>query len=62
MPCSPRRGGQFSEKELADLTWAVAAINAWNRVAISFRSVPGVYQPKNAGRLRTRRPRRWGLG
>ena len=39
--------GHFSEKELADLTWAVAAINAWNRVAISFRSVPGVYQPKN---------------
>ena len=41
--------GQFSEKELADLTWAVAAINAWNRVAISFRSVPGVYQPKKTG-------------
>jgi AhpD family alkylhydroperoxidase len=41
--------GQFSEKELTDLTWAVAAINAWNRVAISFRSVPGMYQPKNAG-------------
>jgi AhpD family alkylhydroperoxidase len=39
--------GQFSEKELADLTWAVAAINAWNRVAISFRSVPGVYQPNH---------------
>src|SRR3954454_13665074 len=38
---------EFSEKELADLTWAVAAINAWNRVAISFRSVPGVYQPKS---------------
>src|SRR3954470_22224811 len=38
---------QFSEKELAALTWAVAAINAWNRVAISFRSVPGVYQPKS---------------
>jgi AhpD family alkylhydroperoxidase len=38
--------GQFSEKELVDLTWAVAAINAWNRVAISFRSVPGSYQPK----------------
>jgi AhpD family alkylhydroperoxidase len=37
---------QFSEKELVDLTWAVAAINAWNRVAISFRSVPGSYQPK----------------
>jgi AhpD family alkylhydroperoxidase len=41
--------GHFSEKELADLTWAVAAINAWNRVAISFRSVPGVYQPKKTG-------------
>jgi AhpD family alkylhydroperoxidase len=39
----------FSEKELTDLTWAVAAINAWNRVAISFRSVPGVYQPKSTG-------------
>jgi AhpD family alkylhydroperoxidase len=37
---------QFSEKELVDLTWALAAINAWNRVAISFRSVPGSYQPK----------------
>jgi AhpD family alkylhydroperoxidase len=36
----------FSEKELVDLTWAVAAINAWNRVAISFRSVPGSYQSK----------------
>ncbi len=36
----------FSEKEITDLTWAVAAINAWNRVAISFRSVPGSYQPK----------------
>jgi AhpD family alkylhydroperoxidase len=37
---------QFTEKELVDLTWAVAAINAWNRIAISFRSVPGSYQPK----------------
>jgi AhpD family alkylhydroperoxidase len=37
---------QFSEKELADLTWAVVAINGWNRVAISFRSVPGTYSPK----------------
>lgn len=37
--------GQFSEKELVDLTWAVAAINAWNRMAISFRAVPGSYKP-----------------
>ena len=37
--------GQFTEKELADLTWAVAAINAWNRVAIAFRSEAGTYTP-----------------
>ena len=27
----------FSEKELADLTLAVAAINAWNRLSIAGR-------------------------
>jgi AhpD family alkylhydroperoxidase len=36
---------QFTEKELADLTLAVAAINAWNRLAISARTIPGTYQP-----------------
>jgi AhpD family alkylhydroperoxidase len=36
---------QFTEKELVDLTWAVVAINGWNRIAVSFRSVPGSYQP-----------------
>ncbi|WP_422925562.1 carboxymuconolactone decarboxylase family protein [Singulisphaera sp. PoT] len=40
----------FSEKELVDLTWAVASINAWNRLAISFRSVPGAYQPQSKQR------------
>ena len=35
----------FSEKELADLTLAIAAINAWNRLAIAARTVPGAYQP-----------------
>jgi AhpD family alkylhydroperoxidase len=35
----------FNEKELADLTCAVATINAWNRLAISSRTVPGTYQP-----------------
>lgn len=35
----------FSEKELSDLTYAVAAINAWNRIAISARATPGNYQP-----------------
>ena len=32
---------QFSEKELTDLTFSIMAINGWNRVAISFASVPG---------------------
>lgn len=35
----------FSEQELVDLTWAIVAINGWNRIAISFRAVPGSYQP-----------------
>jgi len=35
---------QFSEQELVNLTMAVVAINGWNRLAISFRSVPGSYQ------------------
>jgi AhpD family alkylhydroperoxidase len=30
----------FDDKELVDLTWAVGAINLWNRVAISFRTPP----------------------
>jgi AhpD family alkylhydroperoxidase len=36
---------QFDEKELVDLTMAIIAINGWNRLAISFRKVPGTYQP-----------------
>src|SRR4051812_36594326 len=35
----------FAEKELADLTLAVATINAWNRLAIATRAEPGKYQP-----------------
>ena len=34
----------FSEKELADLTGAVATINAWNRLAIAARTLPGTYK------------------
>jgi AhpD family alkylhydroperoxidase len=37
---------QFTEKELADLTVAVATINMWNRLAIAGRTTPGNYQPK----------------
>lgn len=32
---------QLSEKELSDLTFVVMAINAWNRLSIGFRNVPG---------------------
>jgi len=35
----------FSEKELADLTLAVTAINSWNRLSIAARTTPGTYQP-----------------
>lgn len=35
----------FSEDELINLSIAVVAINGWNRLAISFRAVPGTYQP-----------------
>ena len=40
---------QFSERELIDLTMAIIAINGWNRLAISFRVVPGTYQPRKTG-------------
>ncbi|MFG6458006.1 carboxymuconolactone decarboxylase family protein [Roseateles sp. BYS96W] len=32
---------QFSEAELSDLTWRVAAINGWNRLNVAFRQAPG---------------------
>jgi len=36
---------QFTEQELVNLTLAIVAINGWNRFAISFRTIPGTYQP-----------------
>ena len=36
---------QFTEKELVDLTLAVIAINGWNRLNVSFRTVVGAYRP-----------------
>ena len=39
----------FSEEERVNLTLAITTINAWNRIAIGLRSVPGTYQP-NASR------------
>jgi AhpD family alkylhydroperoxidase len=35
----------FDEADLAKLTLAIAYINAWNRIAIGFRTEPGTYQP-----------------
>jgi AhpD family alkylhydroperoxidase len=38
----------FSEKEIVDLTFVAATINAWNRLAISLRAVPGHYRPAHS--------------
>ncbi|MGC1871883.1 MAG: carboxymuconolactone decarboxylase family protein [Acidobacteriaceae bacterium] len=35
----------FSEEEIVNITLAITTINAWNRIAIGFRLVPGNYQP-----------------
>jgi AhpD family alkylhydroperoxidase len=35
----------FSEKEISDLTLAIATMNAWNRMAISFRKLPAERKP-----------------
>ena len=40
---------QFSEEEQVNLTLAITTINAWNRIAIGFRSVPdvaGAHEPR----------------
>ena len=39
----------LSEQEVVDLTFAVTTINAWNRLAIAARTVPGLYQPRSSG-------------
>jgi AhpD family alkylhydroperoxidase len=40
-----RAQAQFDERELAHLVFAITAINAWNRLAITARSEPGHYEP-----------------
>lgn len=42
----------FTGTELANLTLAITAINAWNRLAIAARSVPGTYEPAQREALR----------
>lgn len=34
---------QLSEKEISDLTFEVMSINAWNRINVGFKTVPGSY-------------------
>ncbi|HEY2974668.1 MAG TPA: carboxymuconolactone decarboxylase family protein [Pyrinomonadaceae bacterium] len=34
---------QLSETQISELTFAIAVINAWNRLNISFRTVPGSF-------------------
>ena len=41
----------FSDTELADLTLAVATINAWNRLSIAARLTPGRYKPALAAAI-----------
>jgi AhpD family alkylhydroperoxidase len=36
----------FDERQLADLTLAVVAINGWNRLNIAFRTPAGGYKPQ----------------
>lgn len=41
---------EFDEQGVANLTFAVATINAWNRLVIASRTPPGTYQPAGAHR------------
>jgi AhpD family alkylhydroperoxidase len=41
-----RVAAQFNHEELVVLTMAVAVINSWNRLSISFRPPVGSYKPK----------------
>ncbi|RCG30402.1 carboxymuconolactone decarboxylase family protein [Sphaerisporangium album] len=40
-----RTARHFSEEELGDLIWAITVINAWNRIGVTARLVPGEYKP-----------------
>lgn len=38
--------GHFSSKEIADLSYAIAVINAWNRLCVAFRIPPEPSMPE----------------
>lgn len=50
LPPDPRLSGpiqraEFSEREIATLTLAIAMINTWNRLNVAFRTEAGGYRP-----------------
>lgn len=42
----------FSEQQIANLLLAIVTINAWNRIAIATRVVPGTYEPPKKEQLK----------
>jgi len=50
----------FSDRDLADLTLCIVAINGWNRLNIAFRAPAGTYvppsKPRGEGAARPRAP------
>ena len=41
---------QFSEQEIVSLTMAIIAINGWNRINVSMRTLPGNYRSQRKPR------------
>lgn len=44
-----RARAEFGEQEIVELTTAIANINVWNRLAVSFRAVPGTDPVRASG-------------
>jgi AhpD family alkylhydroperoxidase len=42
----------FSSEQIANLLMAIVTINAWNRIAIATRIVPGTYNPSTQQQLK----------
>jgi hypothetical protein len=57
-PGPPPPSVRVAYNELADLTMAIAAINACNQMAISFRDLPGGHQPAQFNHLLERQAHR----
>lgn len=38
----------FTDEELVNLTMNIITINSWNRLSVTFRAVPGDYQPQRS--------------